>query len=221
MKVYLIPGLGFDHRIFEKLDLRLVDHVFLPWIEPIKNERFEDYARRMAKDIPNDYFGSTILIGHSLGGMLCQEIARFKQIDKVILISSVRYREEIPLFFKLVYPLSLHHLFTKKFTLRTFPFWSKYHDYQSVEEQNLFKDMLVKHSDEYLQWALKNLSLWQPPKLSAKTEIFRIHGKKDRTFPAQLMKNVDHLIPHAGHFMVYKKSELINDLLFRSLAYEN
>lgn len=221
MKVYLIPGLAFDHRIFTKLDLRRVDYEFMPWIEPFKEERFEDYARRFTKDIPIQQYGGTILIGHSLGGMLCQEIARYRRIDKIILLSSIRSREELPLHFKIVSPFNLQRFFTKKITLKTFPLWAKFHDYQTTEEQNLFKDMIVKHSDEYLKWALGSLSKWQTPKVPPNTEIFRLHGKKDRTFPAKLIKEVDHLIPDAGHFMVYKNPELISDLLFRSLAYKN
>jgi len=34
MKAYLLLGLGFDHRIFDRLDLGSLDVEYLNWIEP-------------------------------------------------------------------------------------------------------------------------------------------------------------------------------------------
>ena len=38
MKIYLLPGLGFDHRIFARLDLGGLDVEYINWIEPKDKE---------------------------------------------------------------------------------------------------------------------------------------------------------------------------------------
>lgn len=47
MKIYLMPGLGYDCRIFDLLDLNNFDVVRLHWIEPMPREHIHDYAQRL------------------------------------------------------------------------------------------------------------------------------------------------------------------------------
>ena len=208
MKIYLLPGLGFDDRLFSKLNLSTYHSLYLNWIEPLENESLQQYTHRLGKSI--DDSAETILIGHSLGGIVSQEIATFKNIDMVILLSSIRSRDEMPFFFKMVQPLALQKLFTKNLTFKTFSFWAKNHDYESEEEQALFKSMVGKQSDQYLQWALKELSKWQTPQLPSITKVFQIVGDKDKTFPIKKIKTPDIVIENGGHFMIYKQPDLIS-----------
>ena len=94
-----------------------------------------------------------------------------------------------------------------------FSFWAKNHDYESEEEQALFKSMVGKQSDTYLQWALKELSKWQTPTLPPSTIIFQINGDKDKTFPIKKIKSPDVVVENGGHFMVYKQPELISECI--------
>ena len=207
LNLYLIPGLGFDDRVFSKLNLTAYNPTYLNWIDPLKNESLQQYTRRFSKSI--DDSGKTILIGHSLGGIVSQEIATFKQIDLVILLSSIRSRDEMPFFFKIIQPLYLQKLFTKEITVKTFPLWAKMHDYESEEEQTLFKEMVNRNSNQYLQWALKELSKWETPPLPSFTEIFQIVGERDKTFPIKNIKSPDLVIKDGGHFMPFKRPEEI------------
>ena len=207
LNLYLIPGLGFDDRVFSKLNLTAYNPTYLNWIDPLKNESLQQYTRRFSKSI--DDSGKTILIGHSLGGIVSQEIATFKQIDLVILLSSIRSRDEMPFFFKIIQPLYLQKLFTKEITVKTFPLWAKMHDYESEEEQTLFKEMVNRNSNQYLQWALKELSKWEAPPLPSFTEIFQIVGERDKTFPIKNIKSPDLVIKDGGHFMPFKRPEEI------------
>lgn len=213
MHLYLIPGLGFDHRIFRKLDLQDYERTYLDWIEPLRGESFPAYAGRLADRVDHGQPGKKVLIGHSMGGMVSQEIARIKHIDQVILLSSIRSRHELPLHFKVVRPLGLHRLFTKKGTVRTLPWWAKRHDYERPEDRELFVDMVSLQSNRYLQWALKALSRWQTPELPAHTRVHQIHGRRDRTFPCRRIQQADHVLSGAGHFMVYKHPEKISRLI--------
>lgn len=216
MKIYLLPGLGFDHRIFSKFKFQNFDVQYLNWIDPIQNESINCYAQRLAKDII-DNEEKIVLIGHSLGGIISQEIACFKKIDKIILISSIKNRTEMPFHFKIVQPLLIHKLFTKKITINTVKFWGKNQDYETKEEQEFFKDMVGKQSNQYLQWALKTLSIWKTPTIPSGTSIIQIHGDLDKTFPIKLIKTPDYTLRNAGHFMVYKQTKQINEIINEAL----
>lgn len=217
MKIYLLPGLGFDHRIFSKLQLNESNTQYIDWIEPHKNEKIKDYSRRLAEKIISNNDEKIILIGHSLGGIVSQEIACLKKIDKIILISSIKSREEMPFQFRIIQPLFLHKFFTKNWTVNTVRFWGKQHDYETKEEQELFKDMVGKQSNQYLQWALKTLSIWKHPEIPKDTSLVQINGDSDKTFPIKLINTPNHIIKNGGHFMIYKHaqalSKIINDEL--------
>lgn len=212
MKTYLIPGLGFDHRIFKNLNLNGFQKEYIDWIEPKRKESIGDYAKRLAERVSSDAEGIT-LIGHSLGGIISQEIAKIRKIDQIILISSIKSRKENPFHFRIIRPLALHHFFTKKLTFSTFKYWAKKHDYESLEEQALFKDMVNQQSNHYLQWALKVLSNWQTPNLAPHTKVFQIHGAVDQTFPIKNITNPDRILKNGGHFMVYKHPEIISQII--------
>lgn len=218
MRTYLIPGLGFDHRIFQKLRLKSIGFDYLNWIDPLENESFKDYARRLSARIDGNEKNIT-LIGHSLGGMIAQEIAALRPVAKIILISSVKSRGEIPLITRIVKPLGIYRLFTKELTTKTLKYWGKGHGYESVEEQELVVDMVQKQSNRYLQWALRQLSIWDKPNTPSGTKLFHIHGALDKTFPIALIDKPDKTIENAGHFMVYKQADLINEILEEELSF--
>ncbi len=214
MTIYQIPGLGFDHRIFQRLELGKVEQ--MDWVDPLKGEDLAAYAARLAEGINES--DNNVIIGHSLGGIVAQEIALIKPIRQIILISSIRSRLELPRQFRIVRPMGLHRLFTKGATLKTVKFWGKGHDYVTAEEQALFKSMVGKHSNLYLQWALRELSGWKGIQLPEGTSICQIHGAKDKTFPIGRIVQADHVISEAGHFMVYKHPEILNPILKRELS---
>ena len=215
MKIYCIPGLGFDHRIFSKLDLQNYDIEYINWIEPRDQEDWNSYAKRIAKNI--DDTQECVLIGHSLGGLLCQEIASFKKIYKIILISSIKSRKELPFHFKIIQPLRLQYLFTKQFTFFTFPFWAKQQDYKTKEAQTLFKSMISHQSNKYLRWALSKLSIWKAPKMSNSTPVFQLHGSLDKTFPISLIQSSTDFIPQGGHFMLFNYPKIIENSIIEVL----
>ena len=218
MKLYIIPGLGFDHRMFNKLDFSQFQATFLDWIEPIKNEGISDYALRFSKNIDDNTSEKIVIIGHSLGGIMASEIARIKKVEQIILISSIRSSEENPFQFTIIKPLGIHHLFTKKLTFSTFKYWAEKSDYVSEEEQDLFKAMVGGYSDDYLKWALKELSIWKSHPLPSHTKIFQIHGDHDKNFPLKNLKNPDRIIKNAGHFMAYKRADEIGEIINEVLS---
>ncbi|MEZ4686320.1 MAG: alpha/beta fold hydrolase [Bacteroidia bacterium] len=198
----LIPGLGYDCRIFEKLEIK--DAQCLNWIEPQPGEAISQYARRMFEPVRLNG-EPTVLIGHSFGGMIAQEIASQFTIDKLILLASVKSRNELPATFRAVAPLGIHRLFSRELSLRTFPLWGSSHGFETAEEQRLFKSMVSSHSNHFLRWALRSLSLWREPDLPQGTDLLHIHGTKDKTFPFHKIRKPVTPIQGGSHIFMYKK----------------
>ena len=71
--------------------------------------------------------------------------------------------------------------------------------------------MVGKHSNTYLQWALRELSAWRQPTILSNTKLLHIHGTNDKTLPFKLIKNPDLVIENGSHFMVYKQHQVITD----------
>jgi pimeloyl-ACP methyl ester carboxylesterase len=217
MKIYFIPGLGFDHRVFRNLRLADLDARYIDWIEPVnKSEDIGSYAARMANEIEEEP-GGVVLVGHSFAGILCQEIACIKQTKIIILISSVKSRKELPGHFKKIVPLGMDRFFSKFLVMSTFKFWGAYQGYRSQEERELFRDMISKQSDSYLQWALRRLSSWDTPS-SSLIPIIQIHGDRDKTFPVKFIDDPTHTVKNGDHFMVYKQGDVISEILLEEIG---
>ncbi|MFN0176531.1 MAG: alpha/beta fold hydrolase [Saprospiraceae bacterium] len=212
MKVYLIPGLGYNCSIFERLSFGNYDVRCIRWIEPKQNERIHEYAIRLFEDLPHNG-EKIVLVGHSFGGIISQEIATEIPIEKIILISSVKSQIEIPLSFKLIKRFRLFKLFTKELSIKTLKYWGRVHGFQDKEDQELFRNMVGEQSNTYLQWALKVLSEWKAPALPEETKVFQIHGAKDRTFPIGLIKSPDVVIENGNHIMLFKQPDEIEKIL--------
>lgn len=93
-KLYVFSGLGADQRVFKYLNFGALEPQFIDWIRPETNEPIEAYARKLAAEINVE---KPILIGLSFGGMMAVEIAKLRETENVILISSAKTAAEVPL----------------------------------------------------------------------------------------------------------------------------
>jgi len=72
--VYFISGLGADERVFQFIDLTKIEHYFIKWNEPKKDESLSEYCLKLTEQI--DKTNGIILIGVSFGGIIAQEILK-------------------------------------------------------------------------------------------------------------------------------------------------
>ncbi|OYW31695.1 MAG: hypothetical protein B7Z47_00345 [Chthoniobacter sp. 12-60-6] len=89
--IYLIPGLGADHRNYPGPWQELPNCTALDWPEYHGKACMQEAARFMAEawKLPPH----AILVGTSFGGMLACEMAKFLPVHAVVLIASTTARE--------------------------------------------------------------------------------------------------------------------------------
>jgi esterase/lipase len=202
-KVYFISGLGADERLFQYLNLEGIEPVFIPWIEPLFEEKIEDYAQRMTTFITTP---NPIIVGVSFGGMMTVEIAKIIDYQQIILISSAKNSLDLPWHYRLSGHLNLHKIFPIHFLknikfLRYFAFNVK-EDF----EKKLLNDMADITSLNFQNWAINVIAKWQFKKLLSR--LTHIHGTADKVLPHY--KTADILIEKGGHFMVVNEAKRVS-----------
>lgn len=206
--IYLLAGLGFDYRIFENLKLDNADISYIDWLEPLSDESLDNYVLRMSKQIKCK--DNLILIGHSFGGIIVQEISKIIKTEKVIIISSIKLKEEMPITLKFLKKLPLYKFFNQKLILATFPIWARAFGYNSEKGRALFVQMISNCSDKYFRWSMDKIVNW---KGNSKTEnIIHIHGSNDKTFFINSIKDPI-VVPDGSHFMVFSKAEEVSEII--------
>ena len=207
--LYFLAGLGFDHRIFSNLTLQNGNIQYLNWLEPELNESLDDYVQRMAKQIKANN-KPIILIGHSFGGIIVQEISKLVPTEKVIIISSMKSIYEMPITLKFLKYFPLHKLFNKIIILKTFPIWARAFGYNSDKGRALFIQMINGCTDNYFKWAMDKIVHFKGNDNTK--NIVHIHGTRDKTFPLRLINNPI-VIPDGSHFMVFSKADEVSYIL--------
>ena len=180
---------------------------------PLPGEELTAYAGRMSEKITKK---DAILVGVSFGGILSIEIARLIDIQKVILISSVKTHHEMPRWMKAAGKLSLDAILPKGrlHAVRPLELFSPLENYflgaVTEEEKKLAHEYRKNIDPDYLKWAIHQILNWKnewiPPNL------FHLHGANDKIFPCALV-HPTHTIASAGHFLVFQYPEEVSDIL--------
>jgi pimeloyl-ACP methyl ester carboxylesterase len=206
-KIYCISGLGADERVFDKLRIHGVTLQHVKWLMPGKNETIENYSSRMSLQIEDE---KPVLMGISFGGIMAIEIAKQKQTQKIILISSVKTKKELPPWMRFCGKLNLNLFMPSRSPKWFAPIAENYLGAANVEEKLLAKNFRETISPVYLHWAVDKITKWQ--NAIQPTTIFHIHGTRDKTFP---IKNIQptHVIKNGGHFMVMNKADEISAII--------
>lgn len=209
MNVYFISGLGADRRAFDKIKLHVQHHVHhIDWLEPDPNETLQHYAKRMATNI--DTTQPFALVGLSFGGIMSIEIGKFLSPAKIILISSVSHRSELPWYFRLSSVLRVHQLGFARSIKHSdrLMFW--FFGTKSNKLKSYLKEMIDGVSEYYLKWSIHQIVNWnqeqKPP------SVFHIHGTLDKIFPVGNIK-ADKIIEKGSHFMVVTHARQISEVM--------
>ncbi len=207
--VYLMPGMAASPLIFEHI--KLAEDQFeihwLEWMIPTKDETLNNYANRMTGKIKHE---NVALLGVSFGGILVQEMSKHIKLRKLIIVSSVKTKHELPKRMKLIrktksYKLIPTRLFGNVEILTKYIFGEK-----ATKRLALYEKYLSVNDKQYLDWAIKQMICWNQEAYIP--GIIHIHGEKDAVFP---MHNISDCVTIKGgtHIMIINKYKWFNENL--------
>jgi pimeloyl-ACP methyl ester carboxylesterase len=207
--VYLMPGLAASTAIFERIVLPedAFEIHLLEWEIPLDKESLADYAKRIADKIKHP---NPVLIGVSFGGILVQEMAKYIDARKVIIISSVRCNSEFPRRLKIAkttkaYKLIPMSLILNIESLAKFSFGEKVN-----QRLKLYERFLSVRDIGYLNWAVEQVILWD--RTVVDENVIHIHGDMDDVFPIKNIKNCT-VVKGGTHVMILNKYKWLNENL--------
>ena len=207
--VYMMPGLAASTSIFERIILPEADFEIhlLKWEIPFDQESLKNYAQRIANTIKHP---NPVLIGVSFGGILVQEMARFLDAKKVIIISSVKSNLEFPRRFKLAKTTKAYKLIPMSLILNIENL-AKFSFGATINKRlQLYVKFLAVRDLRYLNWAVEQIILWD--RTVTDENVIHIHGDCDDVFPIQYIKNS--LVVEGGtHVMILSKYKWLNENL--------
>ncbi|NOY48737.1 MAG: alpha/beta hydrolase [Chlorobi bacterium] len=207
--VYFMPGMAANPSIFEYIKLpedQFKIH-WLEWIIPVVNEAIESYAKRILTCITHK---NSVLIGVSFGGILVQEMGKFGDFKKIIVISSVKTKFELPKRMKIARITGAYKMIPTQL-LSNVEALAKYAFGKTVTKRvELYKKYLSVSDKRYLDWAIKTVIFWDQEKTLP--NVIHIHGEKDAVFP---IKNINDCIVVKGgtHIMIINKYKWFNENL--------
>jgi pimeloyl-ACP methyl ester carboxylesterase len=210
-KIYCISGLGADEKAFARIRLPGYQLVVLPWLMPQKNETMEQYAKRMAAEVDTE---NPILMGLSFGGMMAIEMDKWLAAKKIVLISSIGNRYEMPRWMRWAGSCKLHQLVP----LKPYPILEPLFNYRlgvtNSKEKAMVKQYRQNTAPAYLKWAVDKILCWQQTHKPA--HAVHIHGDADKIFPVKLTQ-ANFCVPGAGHFMIMNRAKEVNEILAQIL----
>lgn len=212
--VYFVPGLAASREIFKNIHLPedfFTMHI-LEWLIPEKGESMASYAKRMAVKViePN-----AVLVGVSFGGVVVQEMSEFLELKKLIIISSVKSRKELPRRLKVARTTRAYKLIPTRLVLSADDLTKFSVGSRSKKRLQLYQEFLHVRDKRYLDWAIKNMVCWD--RTTPSKDVVHIHGDGDIIFP---VKNIeDCLIIEGGtHIMLLNKGKKVSEKLISILS---
>ena len=213
--VFFMPGMAANSKIFEfiKLPKNFKLH-YLEWFQPEANDDLSSYVNRLSKKIHGQ---NIILVGQSFGGIIVQEISKIINVKKVIIVSSVKSRHELPL---------MMQLSRKTKAYRFLPLnWID--DFESLvvfvfgpmikKRISLYRKYLSFRDENYLKWAIHQIVNWEQNKPNKNT--IHIHGTHDLVFPSIYIKNAI-FVKGGNHAMILRKATWFNENLPKLITVE-
>jgi pimeloyl-ACP methyl ester carboxylesterase len=213
--IYILSGLGADERVFKRLNFEGFSVTFIQWIVPNINDSIEEYASQICKQISTP---KPILIGLSFGGIMAIEIAKQIETEKVILLASVKSKNEIPYYYRWAGFIRLHKLIPARFLVHSNPITNWLFGTATAVEKKLFRQMLLDTPPQFLLWATDRVARWKNTLIPK--NIFHIHGSKDHILPLRYLK-CNHIIKDGGHLMTLNKYKELNQIIKEQLKAQN
>ena len=207
--VYFMPGMAANPSIFEyiKLPESKFEQHWMEWIIPEVNESISSYSKRLAEQIKHE---NVVLLGVSFGGIIVQEISKFLELRKLIIVSSVKTKFELPRRMKFAKKTKAYHLIPTRLA-KSVDALAKYSFGKTVTKRiELYRKYLSVNDKIYLDWAIKQVVNWQQEQPI--DGIIHIHGEKDMVFPIKYIEGCI-TVKNGTHIMIINKYKWFNENL--------
>lgn len=204
-----MPGMAANSSIFD--GLRLPENQFvmhkLDWFLPQKRMSLQDYAKQMLKKVNHE---APVLLGVSFGGMLVQEMAKLIPYRKIVIVSSVKCKNEMPKKMIFAKHTKVHKLLPTGI-VTNIEVLAKYAFGETVTKRlELYEKYLSIRDKGYMDWSIDNMVNWdqKEPLLNS----VHIHGTLDNVFP---ITNIKDCIPvkNGRHAMIVYRAKWFNEHL--------
>jgi pimeloyl-ACP methyl ester carboxylesterase len=208
--IYCFPGQGSDKRIFDSLTIDTSFKIkVIEYGTPEKGLDIKSFAKQLALQI--DTSEKFILLGVSLGGMICAELSALLNPEKTIIISSAKNRNELPFRYKFQSAIPLYKLFSGKFLLAGAKFIQPIVEPDRNKYKETFKQMLASKNACYVKRTIGLIINWD--RKTNKNKIYQIHGNNDHTLPIKKIKSPDYIIDKGSHMMTLTRAKEISIVL--------
>ncbi|MCB0790443.1 MAG: alpha/beta fold hydrolase [Flavobacteriales bacterium] len=210
MDCYLVPGLGADHRLFARLDLRGHAVHYLDWPEMPADSTMRDFARRMAARV--DTTVAHALIGVSMGGMVAQEMAALTRPEHVVIVSSWKGVDEMPWNIRMLRGSHPERYLRPSLVRAAVPVVRWQMGAEAPEDMALFDALIGSIALEQLKVQVAAVLGWPGPAAPVHG-LVHIHGDEDRLMPIDLIKEPVVRVEGGTHFMVHTLAERVGGLI--------
>lgn len=206
--IYLMPGMAASPKIFERLRFpEMYEIHLLDWILPLKEETLVEYSLRLSKQITHK---KPILLGVSFGGIIVQEIAKHIDYQKIIVISSVKTKYELPRKMLLARYTKLYKLLPVSL-IGSMEYWKQFSFSGSVTKRiALYEKYIGMRSPFYLEWSIDKIVNWEQTEPLPQT--VHIQGDSDVVFPIKYISEAI-TVPKGTHIMIINRYKWFNENL--------
>jgi len=197
--IYLLPGLGADERLFQNWEIANSSLHPIRYNLAKKRESLQSYAKRLLPQIEHE---NPVLVGHSLGGVLAQEIAEYIAVDKIFIIGSMKTAKEKPPLIKRNQRFPIYKALHSSGLKYVIPALEK-QGLNRFESERLYWTMLRESNTEFLKWGFAKVVHWK--RKEAQPNVIHIQGDHDEIFPKEYLEEPYIVVEDLRHFP-YKRS---------------
>ncbi len=212
LNIYLIPGMGADHRLYSRMKIDHGNVCVLEW-QPHRNAKnLQDYAHIMAEKIQTE---RNVIIGSSMGGMMAVELSRIVKPISTILLSAPTGRHQFPPLLKVVHQSRIHRILRPHQIMKASWLADTFMGFRNQEERELFYSMLKSNGPEFLHFSLRAVLGWMnthPPE----GDYIQILGSDDKLFTPKRIPGAI-VLNGGGHFTAFEKADELSEIINRYL----
>lgn len=206
MTLYLLPGVGCDGRLFDRLRLDGVDVVKLQWPRFAPDSTLRSIAEELLPSV--ETARPHVIGGVSMGGMVAQELAALSGAQKVIAISTWTGPQEWNLLTRVNARLGLHRVIRDWSVRAVWPL-KRLIDRREQSIDALLFTMAREQGAAQLRRGTAAIMRWKGSPWTG--PIVRIHGDRDIVTPLRFP--VDHVVKGGQHVMVLTRPDEVSALV--------